>query len=70
MLQAYVWRWDIEVNFRDKKTFLGAGQAQVRRENSVENVPALAVAAYAMLLTSATEAYGPTGQPDTLPSPK
>ena len=70
IIQAYVWRWDIEVNFRDEKTLLGVGQAQVRHENSVENVPALAVAAYAMLLTAATHAYGPTGQPDSLPAPK
>jgi len=70
VLQAYVWRWDIEVNFRDEKTLLGVGQAQVRHEHSVENVPALAVAAYAMMLTAATQAYGPTGQPDSLPSPK
>ena len=70
LLQAYVWRWDIEVNFRDEKTLLGVGQAQVRHARSVENVPALAVAAYAMLLTSATGVYGPTGKPDSLPSPK
>ena len=70
VLQAYVWRWDIEVNFRDEKTLLGVGQARVRHEHSVENVPALAVAAYAMLLTSATKAYGPSGEPDSLPSPK
>jgi hypothetical protein len=70
VLQAYVWRWDIEVNFRDEKTLLGVGQAQVRHEHSVENVPALAVGAYAMLLTSATLAYGPTGKPDALPPPK
>lgn len=70
ILQAYVWRWDIEVNFRDEKTLLGVGEAQVRHEHSVEKVPALAVAAYAMLLTSALQAYGPTGQPDILPAPK
>jgi len=70
ILQAYIWRWDIEVNFRDEKTILGIGQAQVRHEHSVEKVPALAVAAYAMLLTSANQAYGPTGQPDGLPLPK
>jgi hypothetical protein len=70
VLQAYIWRWDIEVNFRDEKTLLGVGQAQVRHEHSVENVPAVAVAAYAMLLTSATQAYGPTGKPDALPAPK
>lgn len=70
IVQAYLWRWDIEVNFRDEKTILGVGQAQVRHEHSVENVPALAVAAYAMLLTSATQTYGPTGKPQTLPAPK
>ena len=70
ILQAYIWRWDIEVNFRDEKSLLGVGQAQVRNEHSVENVPALAVAAYAMLLTSSIQAYGPTGKPDSLPTPK
>jgi hypothetical protein len=70
IIQAYVWRWDIEVNFRDEKTIIGVGQAQVRHENSVANVPTLAVAAYAMLLTAATNAYGPTGQPGILPAPK
>lgn len=67
ILQAYIWRWDIEVNFRDEKTLLGVGQAQVRHNRSVENVPALAVAAYAMLLTSATQAFGPTAKPADTP---
>lgn len=70
ILQAYVWRWDIEVNFRDEKTLLGVGQAQVRHPRSVETVPALAVAAYAMLLTSAIQAFGPAGHPHTIPAPK
>jgi len=70
VLQAYIWRWDIEVNFRDEKTLLGVGQAQVRHERSVENVPTLAVAAYAMLLTSATQTYGVTGKPNALKAPK
>lgn len=70
VLQAYVWRWDIEVNFRDEKSLLGVGQAQVRHQNSVETVPALAVAAYAILLTAAIQAFGPTGKPNSLPAPK
>ncbi len=45
-LQDYLWRWDIEVNFRDEKTILGVGQAQVRTQNSTQNAPALGVAAY------------------------
>jgi hypothetical protein len=40
LLQAYLWRWDIEVNFRDEKTILGVGQAQVRSESSNQNAPA------------------------------
>ena len=70
ILQTYLWRWDVEVNFRDEKTLLGVGQAQVRHENSVEPVPALAVAAYAMLLAAAHEAYGPAAIPAALPPPK
>lgn len=68
-LQAYLWRWDVEVNFRDEKTLLGVGQAQVRHPASVEKVPALGVAAYAVLLLAAARAYGPEGRPDTLPPP-
>jgi len=50
LLQAYLWRWEIEVNFRDEKTLLGAGKAQVRSPNSAENVPAFIAAAYSFLL--------------------
>lgn len=69
ILQAYIWRWDIEVNFRDEKTLLGIGQAQVRHEVSVEGVPALGVAAYSAMLLAAARAYGPAGMPETLPLP-
>jgi hypothetical protein len=63
-LQDFLWRWDIEVNFRDEKTILGVGQAQVRTEASNQNAPALAVAAYAMLILASEQAYGKTGSPD------
>lgn len=53
LLQSYLWRWDIEVNFRDEKTLLGVGQAQVRNPASTQSVPALAVAAYSLLLLAA-----------------
>jgi hypothetical protein len=49
ILQAYVWRWEIEVNFREEKTLLGCGQAQVRNPNSITTVPLLIVAVYALL---------------------
>lgn len=49
LLQAYFWRWEIEVNFRDEKTLLGCGEAQVRTAESCQNVPAFIAAVYAML---------------------
>ena len=49
LLQAYLWRWEIEVNFRDEKTILGCGQAQVRNENAVKNLPAFTTAIYSII---------------------
>lgn len=70
IIQEYVWRWDIEVNHRDAKTILGVGQAQVRNPNSVRNLPATAMAAYAMLLIAAIKAYGMGGKPAHIPEAK
>lgn len=70
LLQAYIWRWDIEVNFRDEKTLLGVGQAQVRNQQSVAKVPQMMVAAYALLLISSINCFGVQGTPLTLPPPK
>lgn len=69
-LQDFLWRWDIEVNFRDEKTILKIGQAQVRTENSTQNAPALGVAAYGLLLLAATQAYGKSTVPDRQNQPK
>jgi hypothetical protein len=69
VLQYYLWRWDIEVNFRDEKTILGVGQAQVRSEASNQNAPALAVAAYSLLLLGAINTYGAQGKPETFKRP-
>jgi len=69
-IQSYLWRWEIELNFRDEKTILGAGQAQVRTQASVMTVPALIVAAYALLLIAARRAFGPAElMTDSFPSP-
>jgi hypothetical protein len=69
-LQDYLWRWDIEVNFRDEKTILKIGQAQVRTESSTQKAPALGVAAYSLLLLAATEACGKSGAPDRQQQPR
>ncbi len=70
LLQAYVWRSDIEVNFRDEKTLLGVGQAQVRTAASVEAVPTLLIAAYATMLVAAARLGRNTGHAGHLPPPK
>ncbi|MGB7549721.1 MAG: transposase [Terracidiphilus sp.] len=69
VIETYVWRWDIEVNFREEKTLLGVGQAQVRDPHSVESAPALSVAAYALLLLATQRAFAHSRQP-LLPRPK
>jgi hypothetical protein len=70
LVGGYIQRWDIEVNFREEKTLLGVGQAQVRNAHSVEAVPALQVASYAMLLLATLRAWQTPVKPDTLPAPK
>jgi hypothetical protein len=49
LLQAYLWRWEIEVNFRDEKTLMGCGEAQVRSENAVKNLPSFMGAIYSLI---------------------
>lgn len=70
LVQAYFWRWDIEVNHRDEKQLIGVGHAQVRSPRSAERVPAFAVASYAVLLLSAAKAFGLGSVEPILPLPK
>ena len=70
LIGGYIQRWDIEVNFREEKTLLGVGQGQVRNAHSVEALPALQVASYAMLLLATMRAWQTPVKPDLLPSPK
>ncbi len=70
LIQHYLWRWDIEVNFRDQKTLLGLGEAQVRTPHAVQNVTALAVAAYATLLSASCLCRANNTPTDHLPAPK
>jgi len=55
LLQAYLWRWEIEVNFREEKTLLGCGEAKVRTEDPVEKLPAFIVAVYSLLQLAAQQ---------------
>jgi hypothetical protein len=58
ILQYYLWRWGIEVNFREEKTLIGAGEAQVRTPESNRNLPAAIVAAYALMWLAALRLLG------------
>ena len=58
MIAAYLARWEVEVNFRDEKTLLGVGQAQVCNPQAVARAPAFLVACYAMLLWSGIRVLG------------
>jgi len=57
-IQAYVARWEVEVSFRDEKTGLGLGQAQVWCEESVQRAPSLLVIGYACMLLASAAAFG------------
>ena len=70
LVQHYVQRWDIEVNFREEKTLLGVGEAQVRDPHSVESVPALQVASYSMLLLASLRTQKGAAKSDLLPPPR
>ncbi len=70
VVQYYVWRWGIEVNFRDEKTLIGVGQAEVHHPSSVERVPALQVLAYGILLLAAVKTYGLNEMQLSLPAPR
>ena len=56
-IRAYLFRWEIEVSFRDQKTILGLGKAQVWNKDSVAKVPAFMSACYAALLLASIELY-------------
>jgi len=61
LVQYYFYRWEIEVNFREEKTLMGCGEAQVRHPKAAANVPAFVVAIYAFLLLAAHRAANKNG---------
>lgn len=70
LIQAYLDRWQIEVNHREEKSDFGLGDAQVRNEKSVPRQPAFTVALYAMMLLAALQAYGAKRTDEYLTLPK
>ncbi len=69
--QVYLWRWEIELNFRDEKTLLGMGQAQVRSARSCERVAQLIAIAYGALMLAVAAAGRAGAHGDhSLPRPR
>ena len=67
-VQAYIRRWEIEVGFRDQKSLMGCGQAQIREESAVEKVPAFVSACYGMMLLASHKVE--LDKPQNLPGAK
>ena len=70
LISWYLWRWDIEVNFRDQKQLFGASHPQVRHPISVTAAPAVCIAAYAGLLLAAIRVFRARGVPVVFYPPK
>jgi len=70
LVQAYIYRWEIEVNHHDEKSIIGVAQAQTRNPHAVDRQPQLQVAAYSLLLLASILAHGFERTEDYLPMPK
>jgi hypothetical protein len=58
IIQKYFDRWQIEVNFKEEKSLMGLGDAQVWSNKSVEKAPAFVASTYAALVLSSVILYG------------
>ena len=70
IIEMYLDRLQIEYNFRDEKSIMGVGEAQVRNENSVIREPAFTVAVYSALLLASIISHGDTYNNDRDVLPK
>lgn len=56
VLQAYIWRWEIEVGFQEQKSQLGLGEAQTRTKAACKAVLQFQAYIYALTLLAAHRA--------------
>jgi hypothetical protein len=66
LIQAYLARWGIEVNFKEEKQIAGIGQAQVWNRQHVRNAPVVTIAAYSAMLLAGREMFTDGLVPDHL----
>lgn len=62
ILQWYLWRWEIELNFRDEKNILGLDDAMIRTPEAVETWTPFAACSYALLLLAGRATGKENGQ--------
>jgi hypothetical protein len=70
LVQAYIYRWEIECNHRDEKSLLGVAQGQVWNPDAVRRLPQLQVASYSLLLLASVLSSGFQRTAEYLPLPK
>jgi hypothetical protein len=70
ILQAYVYRWEIECNHRDEKSYIGVAEGHVRSAEAVRRLPQFQVAGYSLLLLASLIAHGFDRGDQFLPLPK
>ncbi|MGH9882993.1 MAG: IS701 family transposase [Pyrinomonadaceae bacterium] len=70
LVQAYLYRWEIECNHRDEKSFIGVAEGQVRAPLAVDRLPQFQVAGYSLLLLAALLTYGFGRSEQFFPLPK
>ncbi len=58
ILQYYLWRWEIELNFKDEKSLLGIDESHIWSKSSVETYPAFVSAIYGLFLLACKEYFG------------
>lgn len=70
LIQIYFDRWQIEVNHRDEKSFIGVGDAQLTSELGSTRHPTFQVACYSLILLAAILEFGNTRNQHYVPLPK
>ncbi len=66
LIQTYLARWGIEVNFKEEKQIAGIGQAQLWNSKHVRTAPVVAIAAYSATLLAGREMFANGLVPDHL----
>lgn len=70
LIQIYFDRWQIEVNHREEKSFIGVGEAQLWNEHASRRHPTFQVACYSLILLAGILEFGSARNESYTPLPK